>query len=140
MFKEREEGIINFVKEIFPNYSETDFEAYVNDFIDLDKYKYDTMLFFNFGSYAITPLTNESGAGSFSFDIYMVFRNDESEVLKDRMTEFADAFFQMFKENGFNFGGVIDGTMETEIYFFNAAEGNPNTKICQMTFTTTSEM
>lgn len=140
MFKEREEGIINYVKEMFPNYSENDFDSYVNDFIDLDKYKYDTMLFFNFGSYYITPLTNESGAGSFSFDVYMVFRNEDSETLKDRMTEYADSFFKMFKESDFNFGGVIDGTMETEIYFFNAAGGNPNIKICQMTFTTTSEM
>lgn len=140
MFREREQGIIQFVKDNFPTYSETDFDAYINDFLDLERYQYNTELFFNFGSYFITPLTNESGAGSFSFDVFMVFRGDTPENLMEKMTDFADAFYLMFKENGFNFGGVIDGTMETEVYFFNGAEGNTNTKICQMTFTTTSEM
>ena len=140
MFAEREEKIMSFVRDNFSNYMGEDFDVYVNDYINIDAYKYDATLFFNFGSYSITPLTNESGAGAFSFDVYMVFQNAKSEVLKNRMTSFADAFFQMFKKSGFNFGGATDGTMEIEIYFFNAAESNPNVKVCQMTFSTISEM
>lgn len=144
MFREREEQITQFIQGTLPTYLEaeglSDFNRYVNDFIDLDKYKDKTVFFYNFGSYDIVPLTNESGAGSFSFDVYMVFRGEAPETLHNKMLNYADVFYKMFTESGFNFGGCVDGTMEIECYFYNAAEGFPGNKVCLMTFTTTSEM
>lgn len=116
-----------------------DFEAYINDFLDFDKYKFDTELFYNFGSYYIQPLTNESNGANFTFDIFMAFRGDTGENLHEKMLAYADSVFNVFRESGYNFNGAVDGQVNTEVYFYNAAEGNVNMKVCAITFTTSSE-
>lgn len=144
VFSDTELAIRSYVQDNLPavltEFNQADFDKYINDCIDLDKYKYNTELFFNFGSYTIAPLTNESGAGAFAFDVFMVFRGGTPEALHEKMLKYADAFYELFVRSGFNFGGAIDGTMEVAADFFNAAEGNVNTKVCTMTFSTTREM
>lgn len=116
-----------------------DFEAYINDFLDFDRYKFDTELFYNFGSYYIQPLTNESNVANFTFDIFMAFRGDTGDNLHEKMLAYADSVFNVFRESGYNFNGAVDGQVNTEVYFYNAAEGNVNMKVCAITFTTSSE-
>lgn len=144
VFSDTETTIKTYVEDNLPavltEFDVSDFDKYVNDYIDLDRYKQKAVLFFNFGSYELSPLTNESAAGQFQFDVFMVFRGDTPENLHERMVKSGDAFYEMFARSGFNFGGAIDGTMNVMVNFFNAAEANVNTKVCSLTFTTVSEM
>lgn len=116
-----------------------DCDAYINDFLDFDRYKFDTELFFNFGSYYIQPLTNESNGANFTFDLFLAFRGDTGDNLHEKMLAYADSVYNVFKASGFNFNGAVDGQVNTEVYFYNAAEGNVNMKVCAITFTTSSE-
>ena len=55
----------------------TDFDAYIDDFLDLDKYTKSRQLFYNFSYYNYDYLSNESQSNEFEFTVYLVFRNDK---------------------------------------------------------------
>lgn len=142
LFKERENAVINYIKDNLPNFlgDKPDFDRYVNDYLNPDGYKDDKIFFFNFGSYDLEPFQTGADSGRFMFDVFMLFRNEEPEELHEQMLDYADAFYEMFKASNFNFGGAVDMGLEVNVNFYNAAQGNNNLKICVMTFTTASEM
>lgn len=144
VFEEIEQKIRRYIEANLPVYLERenldDMDNYVNDFLDFDKYKSKKTLFYNFGSYYITPYTNENERGQFSFDIFLAFRGNTAENLRADMLEYSSLFYEMFKNSGFNFGGAVDLQMNTELYFYNAAEGNTNLKVAAFTFMTATEM
>lgn len=143
-FKKREEKIQEFIESNINQYLEAEnvknFDKYVNDFLNLDKYKYSKTLFYNFGNYDLTPYSNESENGNFVFDIFMVFRNDAPENLRKEMLGTADAFYSLLHDDtGFNFGGAVDQINDVAVSFYNAADGDINLKIAAFTFSTGSE-
>lgn len=143
-FLNRETAIRNYIETNIGEYLEEElakpFDAFINDFLDLDKYKHPKCLFYNFGNYDLSPNSNESESGNFVFDIFLVFRQDTPEALHQEMVQTVDAFYNMIRGDiGFNLGGAVDIINNISVDFYNAGEGNPNLKIAAITFNTTTE-
>lgn len=136
-FKTEQDNIKNYIQTQFKEElkldSLPDIDAYIDDFLDLDRYKRKSQLFYNFSDYIFKDLSNESDTEDMQMSIYLVFQGDTPEKLKNRMLEYSAIFYRMFEKSGSNFGGVADfGQIET-VQFYNAAEGNPNLKISEFT-------
>lgn len=110
-----------------------DFDRYVDDYVDLDKYTNAKTLFFDFVGYNFEDLSNESNVEDFEFSVYMAFRKDTQSNLKKNMLKYSSAFYQMFGETGNNLGGVSDYGIITQVQFYDTAEGNPDIKVAHLT-------
>ena len=107
--------------------------AYINDFLDFDKYNKKTQLFFDFKSYTFHSLSNESNSEELELHIYLSFRGDSAKELNKKMLLYSAGFHEMFERSGCNFGGLTDfGIIETTT-FYPETEGNPNLKVAELT-------
>lgn len=136
-FKSEQENIKSYVQQNFKAELTAeqlpDMDAYIDDFLDLDRYKKNAQLFYNFANYIFKDLSNESDTEDMQMSIYLVFKGDTPEKLKNKMLEYSAIFYRMFEKSDSTFGGVADfGQIET-VQFYNAAEGNPNLKISEFT-------
>lgn len=114
-------------------------DAYVDDFLDLDKYTKSKQLFYDFNEYNFDVLTGQSRQEEFRFSIYLVFRKSAKADLKSQMLQYASALYEMFETSGSNFGGIADYGEISTVQFYLAAEGNLDVKIAQVDFTLYTE-
>lgn len=116
-----------------------DFDAYIDDFIDLDEYQKPKQLFYSFGSYNYDDLSNESNSETLQFSVYLCFMDNTRALIKEQMLKYSAAFYEMFARSGNNFKGIADyGKIDT-VDFYNAAEGNEDIKVAEITFTLITE-
>ena len=136
-FKSQQNAIKTYIESHLPAIltagNLTDFDAYIDDFLDLDKYTKSRQLFYNFSYYNYDYLSNESQSNEFEFSVYLVFRNDKVALLRDNMLDYASAFYEMFDESGCNLGGIADYGLIRTVEFFPAAEGHKDVKIAELT-------
>lgn len=142
-FKQQQDAIKKYIQDNLPatltQFQLADFDGYIDDFVDLDKYTKAKQLFFNFGSYDFTGLTNESGAEEFEFSVYLTFRKDKTDNLRNNMLNYCSAFYDMFEKSGGNLGGIADWGYISTVDFYPAAEGNMDIKVAELTIHLTTE-
>jgi hypothetical protein len=100
---------------------------------------YDNALFFQFDDYGYEELTNQSRLETCNMRIFIVVRNGIEKDLHERLRDYATAFYTMFEESVYNFGGAVDTGMITAVGFYDAVEGNKNIKLCEITLSLLKE-
>lgn len=142
-YKAQQDAIKEYIETNLPlvlqEISLNNFDAYVDDFLDLDMYTKAKQLFYGFNEYNYNTLTNESKSEEFQFSIYLVFRKDKREDLKAQMLNYASAFDKMFEDSGCNFGGIADYGEINTVQFYLAAEGNLDVKVAELSITLYTE-
>lgn len=134
-FLQQQDAIEAFIKAEYKNYMIGNLpppDSYVDDFLDLDKYREDFTLFFDFVSLGFERETNSSENQETSLSVFLVLRNDTVEKLREKQLKHASAFYRFFYASGGNFGGAADYGKIESVAFFNAAEGQRNVRIAQI--------
>jgi len=101
------------------------------DFIDLDKYKNNFTLFIDFNkiNFNQTKFTDDcSRSMQFQISIYLVFRNNTSEKLKEIMLNGASAFYTLM-----NNADISQEVTITELNNYNIVEGSKFIVISEFT-------
>ena len=136
-FKAQINGIKNYIEsnlpEVLKSANLSNFDAYIDDFLDFDLYTKSNQLFYDFGFYNFEDLSNESNQGDFEFSVQLAFRNDTPANLNSKMLEYAAAFYKMFEDSGKNFGGVFDFGKITASSFYRFVEGKKGIKLVELT-------
>lgn len=142
-FLDQQDAIKKYIQE---NYSKVleemglpDIDAYIDDFMDLDKYQKSKQLFFNFGTYSYNHLSNESEDEVVTLNIYLTFQKGKSSELITKMKQYTAAFLEMFRRSGNNFDGLVDIGIYENVYFYLAAEGSTDVKVSDIQLRLTSE-
>jgi hypothetical protein len=107
-------------------------QAYIDDFPDLDKYRQDFTLFFNFASLSFERETNSSENQETLLAVLLVVRNGETGRLREKLLNYAASFYRFFYAAGGNFDGIVDYGKIEGVTFFNAAEGQKNIRAAQI--------
>lgn len=106
--------------------------VYVSDVLDLDKYKGNLTVFFDFSNFTFEDLSNESQSASVTLDLYFVRRNGTSETLKKDLLNYVSKFYAWFYSDR-SLGGIVDFGTITELNNYSAASGDKGIKISQIT-------
>jgi hypothetical protein len=125
-FKEQISAIKNYIRSNYKNYlpGQITEPVYTQEFLDFDKYKGDFTLFFDANriTFPVTSYTDDcEDPEQMALTIYLVFRNNTSEVLKDNLLEASWAFYKMAKD--FRLETINAFTIEG-IDFYDYAEGS----------------
>jgi hypothetical protein len=134
-YKTKENLIVDYVKNNFNNFTDTNIDHYINEFLDFDTYTFDKIIFFEFEGYEYQELTNQSKLETSNMSVYIVIRNDTEKKLHGLLRDYAGAFYNMFEAGGYNFSGIVDQGMIDNIKFFDAVEGDKNKKLCKIDMT-----
>lgn len=110
----------------------TDVSAYIQDFLDFDKYQKPIQLFYDFGSYNFSSLSNESDTEEIELHIYLSFKGAKPSELNDKMLKYTAGFYEMFIRSGSNFEGIADFGAIENVTFYQATEGNTNIKLADI--------
>ncbi len=134
-FFELEENISSYIEKEFSEYlkeKELSKPLFVKDNIDLDKYKSNLTVFFDFASFNFENLSNESQSANLTLDLYFVRRNGTPEKLRKELLTYISKFYAWFYKDR-TLGGLVDfGTIE-ELNNYDAASGDKGIKISQIT-------
>lgn len=120
----------NFTKYLDKNKLKT--PVYIDDFLDLDKYKNSFAVFFDFATYNFENLSNESMKSNLTLDIYFVRRNGADKALKQDLMNYVSKFYSFFYQDR-ALGGLVDFGTLTEINNYDAVQGDKGIKITQIT-------
>lgn len=142
-FLQQQDRIKNYVTYNYPKILEElnlpDVGAYISDFIDLDKYTKSTQLFFDFGDYQFSNLSNESNTQEITAHIYLTFKNKKSTELHELMMKYAACFYELVERSNQSFDGVVDFVRVAGVRFYDAAEADLNIKVADITLTIVTE-
>lgn len=142
-FLTQQEEIQKYIETNFPVILQEqelkDVDAYINDFLDFDKYSKNCQLFFDFGNYTFNALSNESNSEDIELRIYLTFKGGTAKDLNKKMMNYTAGFYEMFERSGCNFAGLSDFGMIETITFYQAAEGNVNVKVAEIKIKLQSE-
>jgi hypothetical protein len=134
-FLKQQNDIEAFIEAEYRNYMSGGLpppRAYIDDFLDLDKYRQDFTLFFNFASLSFERETNSSENQETLLAVFLVVRNGTPERLREKLLNYAASFYRFFYASGGNFGGIVDYGRIEGITFFNAAEGQKSVRAAQI--------
>lgn len=136
-FFELEEKITEYIENGFSEYlekAEISKPAYIRDVIDLDKYKGNLTVFFDYASFNFENLSNESQTANLTLDLYFVRRNGTPENLRKDLLNYISKFYAWFyKDRTLN--GIVDFGTITELNNYDVASGDKGIKITQVTIT-----
>lgn len=136
-FKTQQDAIKTYIESHLPDVltemNLSNIDAYIDDWLDLDKYKKSKQLFYAFGMYNFDNLSNESESEDFEFSVYLVFRNGKTENLRNMMLNYSTAFYKMFDVSGCNLGGISDSGKIQSLGLYPMAEGHPDVKVAEIT-------
>lgn len=158
-FLGKETEIFNFIKDNLGNYlvnlpalSETD---YIQDFVDFDKYKQKNCVFVNTENAQFEPLSSNSMNENLTMHVIFKCCGDTTENLRKRIRNYATAFWNFFYDDGSctdiipeatiipcdqDFNGAIDFGIISYVDFYDAADGNPQIKVCDITLALSAEV
>jgi hypothetical protein len=134
-FLSQQDRIIEYIKSHYEEYipERCPFpNDYTSEFLDFDKFKNDFTVFFDFGHYTFSLKTNESELQEFILTVYIVVRNDKPEKLREKVLEYATAFYQMFDHSEQCFDGAVDYGKINSIMFYDWVEGSKNLKVAEI--------
>jgi hypothetical protein len=126
-FREQQEAIIAFIKNNYNNYlpSHLHNPTYTKDFLDFDKFKDNFTVFIDFSQIDFRQSNYNDDCEDtehLSLTVYLVHRNNQSEILQSNNLDSAYSFYKMIKDK-LNLIFVNEITIDS-IDFFNWAEGN----------------
>jgi hypothetical protein len=125
-FKAQLDTVIDFITNNYKNYlpSQISEPEITTDFLDFDRFKKDFTVFIDFSKIDFRQSNYDDDCGDIehlSITIFLVHRNNKSEVLQSNNLLSAFAFYQMIRENiGL---GIAQRTTIESLDFFNYAEG-----------------
>lgn len=135
-FKNQQDAIKTYIETHLPDVLNdmglSNFDDYIDDFIDLDLYKKSKQLFYNFNNYNFENLSNESETEDLEFSVYFAFRNNKPSELRNQMLNYSTAFYRMFDESGRNLGGISDDGIIQTLSLYPSAEGYKDIKIAEL--------
>jgi hypothetical protein len=125
-FKSQQTKLIEFIKNNFANYLPNDLKQFelTQEFLDFDKFKGNFTVFVDFSRIDFRQSSYKDDCGDMehlSLVIYLVHRNNKSEILQSNNLDSAYSFYKMIKEN--TRLGISENTAIDSIDFFNWAEG-----------------
>jgi hypothetical protein len=138
-YQNKEDEIVEFVKNNFNEFTEKPINHFLNEYLDLDQYKYDSSLWFSFDDYNYQELTNQSRLETCNLRVFVVVRNDKENELHTKLRGYASSFYNMFENSVYNFGGVVDMGLITGVNFYDAVEGDKSKKLAELTMTLVRE-
>jgi hypothetical protein len=126
-FREQQEAIIAFITNNYNNYLPNELKnpTYTTEFLDFDKFKENFTVFIDFSTIDFRQSNYSDDCEDtehLSLMVYLVHRNDKSEILQSNNLDSAYAFYKMIKENIRL--GIAQNTTIDSIDFFNWVEGN----------------
>jgi hypothetical protein len=126
-FKTQQKKIIEFITDNYKNYLPDNLKDYelTTSFLDFDKFKNNFTLFIDFSQINFKQSNYDDDCEDIehcSISVYLVHRNNTSEVLQSNNLDSAFAFYKMIKEK-LNLIFVKEITIES-IDFYNWVEGN----------------
>jgi hypothetical protein len=132
-YQEKENAIVSYVEDNFNTFNDNlRLEHFINEFLDLDQYNFNSSLWFSFDGYTYEDLTNQSKLETSTLRVFIVVRNDKEKDLHERLRSYAGSFYNMFVESGLNFGGAVDTGIITSVNFYDAVEGDKGKKLCEL--------
>jgi hypothetical protein len=125
-FREQQEKIVKFITDNYVNYLPETIKVseITTDFLDFDRYKGNFTLFIDFARIDFRQNKYDDDCGDIqhlSLVIYLVHRNNKSDILQSNNLDSAFSFYQMIKNN-IGLGAAQDTVIES-IDFYNYAEG-----------------
>jgi hypothetical protein len=123
-FKEQRDTIIDYFKSNYKDYISMQEPVYTTDFLDFDKHKDSFTFFIDFNRVNFPPSSYKDdceNAEQFALTVYLVFRNNKSEVLKENVLDASWAFYKMADK--LRIETVNDFSIES-IDFYDYADGN----------------
>lgn len=138
-----ESAIKTYIQNNFGSYLGTlpAVSEWTDDFLDLDKHKKAVTVFFDFPRYSFGELSNMSRDEDVEFHVIFVVRGGKEDVLKANVRKYAAAFYNFFYDEekttiqspcDRSFAGLVDTGIISSVAFYDAAEGNPSVKICDV--------
>lgn len=135
---QKQTAIYNYIKNNFKlalseRYGEdTDLDAYIQDFVNLDKYQKSKQMFFDWSNYSFDTLSLDSMVETVELHLILTFRNDTPTNLHNKMMEYAPILYNTITESdGFN--GLVDIVEVTNIEFYEATDTDQNIKVADLT-------
>jgi hypothetical protein len=125
-FKEQQTALINFITDNYKNY----LPAHVSEpeitieFLDFDKFKGDFTLFIDFARIDFPQSNYEDDCEdieNLSLTIYLVHRNNKSEILQANNLDASYSFYEMIKDKPRL--GIAQNTTIDSIDFYKNVEG-----------------
>jgi hypothetical protein len=126
-FYEQQQAIVNFITDNYKNYLPDNLKQFelTLDFLDFDRFKKDFTVFMDFARIDFRQSNYKDDCGDIehlSLTIFLVHRNNKSEVLQNNNLNSAFSFYQMVKENIDL--GIAQNTVIESVDFYNYAEAN----------------
>jgi hypothetical protein len=126
-FLEQQEKIIDFITDNYKSYLPNTIKEpeITTDFLDFDRFKNDFTLFIDFSKIGFPQSNYDDDCGdieNLSLIIYLVHRNNKSEILNNNNLEAAYSFYKMVKDKPEL--GVAQSTIIESIDFYKYVEGN----------------
>jgi hypothetical protein len=135
-FKKQQSLIIQFISDNYKNYlpSQISEPEITTEFLDFDKFKGDFTVFIDFARIDFRQSNYNDDCGDIehlALTIYLVHRNNKSEILQANNLDSAYALYTMIKNRpGL---GVAENTVIESIDFYNYAEGNKYLVVSEIT-------
>jgi hypothetical protein len=132
-YQAKEDEITQYIADRFNGFAETPITHFLNEFLDLDQYKFDSSLWFSFDGYDYQDLTNQSRMETCELRVFITERNDTEQALHTRLRGHVSAFYAMFEAGQCNFGGIVDMGLIASVRFYDAVEGDKGRKLAEIT-------
>jgi hypothetical protein len=123
-FKEQQLTIIEYIKDNYKNYISIPEPIYTVDFLDFDKFKGNFTFFIDFNRINFPSSQYEDDCKNveqLALTVYLVFRNNINEVLKENCLDASWAFYKMI--NDLRIKTINDFSIES-FDFYDYVEGN----------------
>jgi hypothetical protein len=142
-FKEQQQSIIDCITTNYSTYLPPGITApeITTEFLDFDRFKNDFTVFIDFARIDFRQSEYDDDCGDIehlALVIYLVHRNNQSEVLQAKNLESAFAFYKMIKENSGL--GVAQDTAIDSIDFYNWVEGTRYLVVTEMNLSLSIEI
>jgi hypothetical protein len=142
-FKDQRAAIIQFITNNYKNYLPAHISEpeITTEFLDFDKFKGDFTLFIDFARINFPQSNYEDDCcdiENLALTIYLVHRNNNSEILQANNLDASFAFYKMIKDKP-NLGAAQITTIDS-IDFYKYVEGNKFLVITEITLSLTIEL
>jgi hypothetical protein len=131
-FRKQQQEIESYFKTNYKKYISIPEPTYTTDFLDFDKYKEDFTFFIDFNR-VIFPSSQYKDdcekIEQLALTVYLAFRNDKSEVLKENVLDASWAFYKMINDSTIE--TINDFSIES-IDFYDYVEGKKSLKISEI--------
>jgi hypothetical protein len=125
-FKEQQNTIVAFLTENYNEYLPASLKnpTFTKDFLDFDKYKGDFTVFVDFERIDFRQSNYEDDCRDIehlSMTVYLVHRNNQSEILNEKNLDAAFSFYELIKDKPAL--GVAQNTVIESMDFYRYVEG-----------------